>query len=327
MSTVKINQKIPNDTSTSTNILNEKVEEDIHMDISSSPNILKLNNSEINNTIKKYDKDKDNEKDDKITLEDLTNIISQPDEQEQEEEKDNEQEHNKEGKIKKKEKNSQDDLIKKNIIKKQKLSKYINVNPQFKTTSSESEEESNHNHMYPIKPSKYKLYKFVGRTLFVFLDKYENPLLIIGPHWPLYICFCGIISIIMLTVYITIWKDIGLVMRIIGSICYWTYFISYSHCSLYNPGYPKNDMGRNFGFPREEYYFCNLCQFYVKNSNYVSHCTDCDICIENHDHHCPWTGHCIGKNNYISFYIFIGSSVCIILYLATAICVGASNYK
>ena len=333
MSIVKVNQKNTNDTSTSINILNEKEEEDIHNDISTSPNILNVNNSEINNKNKKNENN-NNEKDDKITLEDLTNIISQPDEEEQDQEKEieheqeQEQEHNQEAKTKKKEKNSQDDLIKKNIIKNRKpnISKYL-VNPQFKTTSSESEEESNHNDMHPIKPSKYKLYKFVGRTLFVFLDKYENPLLIIGPHWPMYVCFCGIISLIMLAVYITIWKDIGLVLRIVGIICYWTYFISYSHCSLYNPGYPKNDMGRNFGFPREEYYFCNLCQFYVKNSNYVSHCTDCDICIENQDHHCPWTGHCIGKNNYYSFYIFIGSSFCIILYLATAICVGASAYN
>jgi palmitoyltransferase ZDHHC9/14/18/palmitoyltransferase len=326
MSSVKVKQKNSNDTSTSINILNEKEEEEIHNNISTSQNILNVENTEINNKNKKNEID--NEKDDKITLEDLTNIISQPDEQDPENEKDIEQEHNKEEKIKKLEKNSQDDLIKKNIIKnkKQNLSKYL-VNPQIKATSNESEEESTHNDIHQIKPSKYKLYKFVGRTLFVFLDKFENPLIIIGPHWPMYICFCGIISLIMLAIYITLWKDIGLVMRIIGIICYWTYFISYSHCSLCNPGYPKNDIGRNFGYPREEYYFCNFCQFYVKNSNYVSHCTDCDICIENQDHHCPWTGHCIGKNNYYSFYIFIASSFCIILYLATAICVGASTYN
>ena len=182
MSTVKINQKNSNDISTSINILNEKEEDEIHNEISISPNILKVDNSEINNKNKKNENDNDNEKDDKITIEYLTNIISQPDEQEEEQEKDNEKEHNQEEEINKREKNSQDDLIKKNIMKKQKLNKYILVNPQFKTTSSESEEESNHNDLHSIKPTKYKLYKFVGRTLFVFLDKYENPLIIMDTN-------------------------------------------------------------------------------------------------------------------------------------------------
>ena len=79
------------------------------------------------------------------------------------------------------------------------------------------------------------------------------------------------------------------------------------------------------GQPRDEYYLCNLCHFYIKKSRYAHHCFDCDICIENHDHHCPWTGHCIGRNNYYSFFVFVGSSFLIIIYLAGAICVGASQ--
>ena len=284
-------------TSTSTNIINERDEE-----IS-------------------YEK---KEKDDKITLEDLTNIISMPNEIDVE--ANNKEEKN--GESTNKKDNSKDEMIENELarIRKQNLSKYLMENNQFKSTNNESEEYSQQN-IHPIKPSKRKLYKFVGRTLFLFLDKYENPLLIIGPHWPMYICFCGIISIIMLVVYLTFWKELGIAMRIIGHICYWTYFISYTHCSLFNPGYPKNDIGRNFGYPRGEYYYCSKCKFYVKNRRYVHHCFDCDICIENHDHHCPWTGHCIGKNNYISFFIFIGASFCIIVYLATAICIGASSYK
>ena len=33
----------------------------------------------------------------------------------------------------------------------------------------------------------------------------------------------------------------------------------------------------------------------------------CQACIREHDHHCPWTGKCIGKYNLISFYIFVNS--------------------
>ena len=291
--------------STSTNNLNEKVD-DIH--------------NENENNIQK-------EKDEKITIEDLEKIITESDDQEKEKETIKEQKNVKI--IGKKDSNSSHDEILESeltMIKKQNIKRYLMVKKQFKSTLNESEEETYQNNK-SVKPKKCKLYKFVGRTLFLFLDRYENPLIIIGPHWPMSVCFCGIISLIMLTIYLTLWKQIGMIMRILGHICFWTYFISYAHCSLYNPGYPKNDNGRKFGYPRNDYSFCSACQFFVKKNKYVTHCLDCDICIENQDHHCPWTGHCIGKNNYYSFMIFIGSSFFIIIYLAAAISIGASSYN
>ena len=323
-------KKIPNEISTSINILNEKENEEKEKedkekeDKERGEKEIKENKEEIEEKKEEKEEEKEeDEKNEKITLEDLKNIISEPDEQEQD------QELGQEESIDKKDSGnlSHDEILESeiSIIKKKNLSKYLMVNNKFKSTNSESEEEIVQNNV-TIRPTKCKLYKFVGRSLFVFLDKYENPLLIIGPHWPLFVCFCGIVSLIMLIVYLTLWKNIGIVMRILGDISFWTFFISYCHCSLYNPGYPKNDAGRNLGHPRDEYYFCNLCHFYVKKNKYAHHCFDCDICIENQDHHCPWTSHCIGKNNYYSFYIFIGSSFCIIIYLAAAICIGASNY-
>lgn len=50
------------------------------------------------------------------------------------------------------------------------------------------------------------------------------------------------------------------------------------------------------------------------------HCAKCDVCIEVHDHHCPWVGGCIGMRNHKKFVTFlfmtslagfIGSIVCL----------------
>ncbi len=32
---------------------------------------------------------------------------------------------------------------------------------------------------------------------------------------------------------------------------------------------------------------------------------DCRACIEEYDHHCPWTGKCIGKRNVWFFYLWL----------------------
>jgi len=39
------------------------------------------------------------------------------------------------------------------------------------------------------------------------------------------------------------------------------------------------------------------------------HCYSCDLCIHGYDHHCPWIGKCVGKDNMGSFKCFIFSIV------------------
>ena len=49
--------------------------------------------------------------------------------------------------------------------------------------------------------------------------------------------------------------------------------------------------------------FCQTCHIFRGPG--VSHCKKCNNCVENFDHHCPWLGNCIGKNNYFYFFIFL----------------------
>jgi len=48
---------------------------------------------------------------------------------------------------------------------------------------------------------------------------------------------------------------------------------------------------------------CNICK--VDRPLSASHCYTCNVCVDELDHHCPWTGKCIAKKNLKVFYIFI----------------------
>ena len=59
--------------------------------------------------------------------------------------------------------------------------------------------------------------------------------------------------------------------------------------------------------PREKYKYCNECKIWVSNEKTTEHCFECNVCVEGYDHHCPWTGKCIAKDNLKSFYVFVYS--------------------
>ena len=63
--------------------------------------------------------------------------------------------------------------------------------------------------------------------------------------------------------------------------------------------------------------FCPRCQIIRHFS--VEHCYDCDVCIEGHDHHCPWSSKCISTKNMTVFYFWVGATLAFLFYAFTAV--------
>ena len=180
--------------------------------------------------------------------------------------------------------------------------------------TKEINEEDNNNIMnsdqllpISIEQSHTYFYKRLGNTYAFLGDIYGDPRIIIGPHWPLYIIVTAFFSFGMWELYSHFGNCFNNYLKIIGIIIYLIFLFSYTYTATINPGYPKHDIDSITGEPRKKFYYCNVCKLWANREKKTMHCPDCNICVEGNDHHCPWTGKCIGANNYKSFIIFVVS--------------------
>jgi palmitoyltransferase ZDHHC9/14/18 len=75
--------------------------------------------------------------------------------------------------------------------------------------------------------------------------------------------------------------------------------------------HPQSGQLTQIRLERKWCYTCNLLR-----PLRASHCTYCDCCVERMDHHCPWTGTCIGARNYRFFFAFVTSTSLYAIYTA-----------
>lgn len=64
---------------------------------------------------------------------------------------------------------------------------------------------------------------------------------------------------------------------------------------------PKEDIDRELDTASVQ--TCHKCGA-LRNDPFVHHCSRCDSCIENMDHHCTFLGQCVGRKNMKYFFQF-----------------------
>jgi len=144
---------------------------------------------------------------------------------------------------------------------------------------------------------------FGDNTVFWFYK--GEPLITLGPHFGIFMmCFLAF-ELLGFVVYYFCASHQSLVFRIVYKALIVLEAITYLWTALKNPGiitakdFDDPSIMENSKFKR----FCKKCSILrVKN---VFHCPDCDVCIREYDHHCPWTGKCIGAGNLYAFYAFL----------------------
>lgn len=132
-------------------------------------------------------------------------------------------------------------------------------------------------------------------------------------------CFFVVLILLIcffICIFYQILKDkISIIEQVVAIILMIILFSSYIYTVVINPGIPSL---KNFELVNKnvvEIKKCRECRNYIRMDRRTLHCYECGVCVEQHDHHCPWITKCVGRNNLFSFYIFLLSIVSSLLYL------------
>jgi hypothetical protein len=141
---------------------------------------------------------------------------------------------------------------------------------------------------------------------FIFIR--NRPLICIGPHCnlkagPFFICLSTSLALLSIFFVLYMCPNVSIAFSFVGMLIYGFLIVSYLLAALSNPGIEMRK-GRDDELEQEEQEnYCSICDVYRHPRS--QHCEDCGVCIQEYDHHCPWTSKCIGKGNALYFYCFL----------------------
>mmetsp|Transcript_15502 Transcript_15502/g.14852 ORF Transcript_15502/g.14852 Transcript_15502/m.14852 type:complete len:298 (+) Transcript_15502:209-1102(+) len=130
--------------------------------------------------------------------------------------------------------------------------------------------------------------------------------IVIGPD---YLCVAIThVMIIVPSVFVSLYLLENLAEQIV-------YFILFGLCILGLTLVFTADPGllRKFHHARTRHWtYCDHCESFRPPG--TVHCSTCQVCVAGYDHHCPWTGKCVGHGNILYFKIFVISLSWLIIF-------------
>ena len=171
-----------------------------------------------------------------------------------------------------------------------------------------NEDEDNQNN--EINPNLERIFSKIHPFLF-----FKNePLILIGPDILYYIIIFSVSSFLSIIFY-SLKNKSYTIMKILFLLGYLFYSVSYTLLMILNPGVPINKSNIDLEELKKNYNQCNICNcIFYKNNEYITfHCHECNICVENFDHHCTFASKCIGNKNKLIFKLWLFSIPCYII--------------
>lgn len=121
--------------------------------------------------------------------------------------------------------------------------------------------------------------------------------LVIGPDWPCVLATYVIIVVPAVFVYLYLVNSLA--EEIVFFIVFGLTIFGLTTVFVADPG-----LVRNYHHARSRHWtYCDHCESYRPPG--TVHCSSCQVCIAGYDHHCPWTGKCVGHGNIFFFKVFV----------------------
>lgn len=136
-------------------------------------------------------------------------------------------------------------------------------------------------------------------------------IIVIGPDWPCVIMTYVVIVLPSVYVYLYIVHDLA--EEIIFFLLFGLVIFGLTTVFVADPG-----LVRKYHHARDRNWtYCDPCESF--RPPHTVHCSSCQVCVASYDHHCPWTGKCVGAGNILWFRIFVFTFLLLILfYIALA---------
>ena len=140
----------------------------------------------------------------------------------------------------------------------------------------------------------------------------------VGPDWPCILFTLGLVCGMSYVWLTSVAAKLHVAVFAVGCASLVVCVSAYLYCACSDPGVvfktKKTDPARQKSCPSGCKVKCAQC--HVWRPLGATHCYDCDRCVMELDHHCPWTGKCIGRRTITVFYVFT-STLCIHVLIVT----------